>query len=177
MKLTGVPERSPNSRGILPIIKEVRAVCGLRLLDAKRLVERVRDGETVNLPLLPGEDPRKVGNALLGLGCSIHPDGDPPTREQIFEVNEEALFADGLEGALIGYVERFGQAPLALYDKAKCLEILMTDMNCPEDTPCVGKPCEHAYEMAREHFEFNTVGAWAGDNTPAFATLLTRDDA
>jgi len=79
-------------------------------------------------------------------------------REWLGEIDPEMLLADGFEGALIGYVERFGQPPLALYDREKCIEILMTrdDMD---------------YEGAVEFFEFNTLGAWAGDSTPAFATL------
>ena len=165
MKLTGVPAPFPRGPrgGIIRTVKEIRARCGINLRDARALYNRVLDGEGINLPLLPGKGGQDAVNAFLGLGCSVHPQGDPPTREQIAEVNEDALFADGFEDALIGYVELFGRPPLALYDRDKCIEILLRDGG--------------TYEEAAEHLEFNTIGAWAGDNTPAFATLLTRDDA
>jgi hypothetical protein len=84
-------------------------------------------------------------------------------REWLSEVDPEILLADGFEGALIGYVERFGQPPLALYDREKCIEILMARDGMD-------------YEEAVEFFEFNTLGAWIGDYTPAFATLRKSDE-
>jgi hypothetical protein len=83
--------------------------------------------------------------------------------EQIEEVlagiDPEILTADGLEDALIGYVERYGQPAVALYDREKCIEILVTRDGMD-------------YDGAVEFFEFNTLGAWVGDFTPAFATIL-----
>ena len=84
-------------------------------------------------------------------------------REWLGEINPEMLMADGFEAALLGYVERFGQPPLALYDRAKCIEILMTRDGMD-------------YEGAVEFFEFNTLGAWVGDHTPVFATLRKSDE-
>lgn len=80
---------------------------------------------------------------------------------EIAEVNESALFADGFDEALIGYVERVTQPPLALYDREKCIEILMKRDGMTRDE-------------AVEFFEFNVIGAWMGENTPAFATLPRR---
>jgi len=77
------------------------------------------------------------------------------------EVNEDALLADGFEGALIGYVTRFGQEPVALYDHAKCIAILARDMG---------------EEEAVEFFSYNTLGAWAGEGTPAFAVLFPASE-
>jgi hypothetical protein len=82
-------------------------------------------------------------------------------REEIAQVNEEALLADGYEDALIGYVERFGQEPVALYDREKCIAILM-------------KRDKMDFDGAVEFFEFNTLGAGVGENGPAFATVYTR---
>jgi hypothetical protein len=84
-------------------------------------------------------------------------------REWLGEINPEMLLADGFEDALIGYVERFGQLPLALYDREKCIEVLMKrdGMN---------------HQDAEEFFEYNVIGAWLGDNTPAFATLRKPDE-
>ena len=46
--------------------------------------------------------------------------------EVIQEVSRlELVLADGYEEALLGYVERFGQAPVALYDREHCIRILM----------------------------------------------------
>ena len=78
------------------------------------------------------------------------------------EANEEALTADGFEQALIGYVERFGQNALALYDYERCIEILMERDGMDR-------------EGAEEFFDFNVIGSWVGENTPAFATLAKRE--
>lgn len=77
--------------------------------------------------------------------------------EEITDVAGECMAADGLEEALIGYVERFGMEPVALYDRDKCLEIFMKDGLTEEE--------------AIEHFEFNVRGAWVGETTPAFAVI------
>jgi len=78
-------------------------------------------------------------------------------REFVNRFNEDALFADGFDNAVIGIVERFGmREPIVLYDRTKVIAILMQHMS---------------EEEAVEHFEFNIIGAWMGDNTPAFATL------
>jgi hypothetical protein len=70
----------------------------------------------------------------------------------INEIEEEILIADGFDDALIGVGHRCGQPPIAVYDRDKCI-ILMQSM---------------ALEEAEEFFEFNTVGAWVGDQTPIF---------
>ena len=77
-------------------------------------------------------------------------------KELIAEVNEEMLFADGFEDALIGYVERAGMPSIACYDKYKCIDILANDM---------------LYEEALEYFYFNVLGAYVGENTPCFLTV------
>lgn len=83
-------------------------------------------------------------------------------RDVLAEANEEMLFCDGFDEALIGVVERFGQNPLALYDRDKCIDILMKQGIKDRDE-------------AEEYFCFNTIGAWVGENTPCFATLLKKD--
>lgn len=75
----------------------------------------------------------------------------------------EAVLYPNLEGALIGICRRFNQPPVALYDYKKCIEILMRDTEGEEDLSE-----EDRYLMAVEHFEFNTLGLWAGEHTPAF---------
>lgn len=81
--------------------------------------------------------------------------------ERLAEVNDEALYPTGFEDAIIGYVERFGLPPLALVDRMKCIEILMSrDGMSGED--------------AEEFFEFNIIGSWMGEHTPCFATIFTE---
>jgi hypothetical protein len=74
-------------------------------------------------------------------------------------MNEEALFCDGFDDAIIGYAERFGMPPVVLYDKDMCIKILMDD-GCNE-------------EEAIEYMEYNVLGSFMGnDGTPVFATLI-----
>ena len=86
---------------------------------------------------------------------------DEEYKDLLAEVNEEMLFAAGFEAALIGYVTRFGMEPVALYDWEKCMKILMERDGM-------------TYEEADEFFSFNVIGAWMGENTPAFATIVPR---
>lgn len=80
---------------------------------------------------------------------------------ELSELNPEALTADGFEEAYIGWVEGWFEQHrtfVACYDRAKCIEILMQDMDEDE---------------AEEYFEFNTAGAYMGKYTPLF---LVRKD-
>ena len=77
------------------------------------------------------------------------------------EINEDMLFADGFEDALIGYIERAGMPSIACYDKFKCIDILSKAM---------------PYDDAFEYFYFNVVGAYVGENTPCFLTRITDED-
>lgn len=80
-------------------------------------------------------------------------------RERIAEENPEALFADGFDDALIGPLRRCGQPTLAAYSYRKAVEVLMR-----EDK---GEP-GMTYDDAVEWMEFNVVGAWMGEHTPAW---------
>ena len=82
-------------------------------------------------------------------------------REAVAEVNEDMLFADGFDDALVGYIERAGMPSIACYDKDKCIEILANDMT---------------YEEAVEYFYFNTAGAYVGENTPCFFTRIEDEE-
>jgi hypothetical protein len=86
---------------------------------------------------------------------------------------ERVLLCVGYDDCMIGMVERSGQHPIALYDKRRMLEKLAKDL---QDSP--GKGLENdddAVAMAEEYFDFNIAGAWAGDCTPAFASLFEDD--
>ena len=82
------------------------------------------------------------------------------TREKLAEQYPDAdlLFADGLDHALIGVCLRFGQEPIALYDRRKVIEGYLAE--------------GLTHEEAEDHFAFTVIGAWGGDATPAFAVLV-----
>tara|TARA_Y100000034_G_scaffold121287_1_gene165317 strand:+ start:151 stop:435 length:285 start_codon:yes stop_codon:yes gene_type:complete len=68
---------------------------------------------------------------------------------------DETLLADGFEDAFIGFFQRCGKPKVASYDYEKCIKILMDRNGMEEDE-------------ADEYLQFNTVGAWVGEGTPAF---------
>lgn len=61
--------------------------------------------------------------------------------------------------ALVGIIEKYGIEPCVVYDKGKLLEIIMRENNCD------------IFE-ALEHFEYNIIGAYVGETTPAFLSTL-----
>lgn len=73
---------------------------------------------------------------------------------------QEILLCDGLEKAFVGVCYRFGQSPIAIYDQNKILKIY-------QDRD--GMTAEEALEF----FEFNVLGAWVGDRTPAFINKIS----
>lgn len=70
------------------------------------------------------------------------------------------LIADGLEEAFVGIASQFDK-PIAIFDRQKCIKILMRDMS--EDD-------------AYEYFEFNVSGAYVGENTPAFIEFFNEPE-
>lgn len=88
---------------------------------------------------------------LVGLPMSV--------KEQLGEVNPDALLADGFEDCFIGMT--CGATSLAVYDYDACVELLMI-----RDTM--------TYGGAVEFMEFNVVGSYMGKETPLFV-LLDKD--
>ncbi len=72
------------------------------------------------------------------------------------------LLADGYEGAFLGVGRRNG-FEYAIYDEEKCLEILMHRDGMSMDE-------------AVDFFEYNTIGAWVGDDTPIFVKMQSLDE-
>lgn len=71
-------------------------------------------------------------------------------------VDEPMLLADGFEPALVGWYTPWGSGlAVAIYDREKCIKILMKRNKWPRDE-------------AEEFFEFNTEGAYVGERTPIF---------
>ena len=73
-------------------------------------------------------------------------------RDQIADINSEALLADGFDNALIGYD---AAGACAVYDYDKCMTVLIDRDGM-------------SYEEAHEFMEFNVVSAYVGDFTPIF---------
>jgi hypothetical protein len=71
---------------------------------------------------------------------------------------DELLVMDGYDDCIVGIVERCGQDPIVCYDKKKILNNL--------------KKVGMNEEEAEEFFYFNQLGAWMGDSTPCFVTLI-----
>ena len=75
--------------------------------------------------------------------------------EQILGEEETILLADGFEEAFVGIARQFGE-PIAIYDRAKCIQILSENMSWAD---------------AEEYFAFNVEGAYVGENTPGFLEI------
>jgi hypothetical protein len=66
----------------------------------------------------------------------------------------ELICADGFDDCIIGIAQQFNNV-FVVYDRQKVIRVLMERDGMTD-------------EDADEFFEFNIVGAWVGDNTPAF---------
>lgn len=81
-------------------------------------------------------------------------------REELSEQNPNALLADGLEDALVGYTVNHHHPVVAVYDIDRCVEVLVgRDGMTPE--------------AADEFLSFNTLGAYVGESGPLFVRFLT----
>jgi len=83
------------------------------------------------------------------------------TREKIVSLDPNIILLDGFDEALIGIGERCGQIPLAVYDKTKCIDCL------------VSKGME--YRQALQYFETNVAGVWRGERTPLVVDSMPND--
>jgi len=81
---------------------------------------------------------------------------DPEYFWQLAE-EEELLFMDGFDDAVIGLAVQFNK-PVVLYDRNKCIQNLM-DQGL-------------SWENAEEYFSYNCEGAWLGEKTPAMFLQL-----
>jgi len=79
------------------------------------------------------------------------------TREEIAEINPDALVIDGFDGAIMGVGERINLGPVVVYDTEKIINIMIERDGM-------------TYEEATEFFDFNIIGAWMGEFTPIFMT-------
>lgn len=78
-------------------------------------------------------------------------------RDEIAEIDPEALFADGWDECILGTAWSPGRPLLVVYDANAIIEKLAQEMSETE---------------AEEYFEFNIEGAWMGERTPVFVRRL-----
>lgn len=83
---------------------------------------------------------------------------DNESTEAKSEYNQDMLFMDGLEAALVGVRIALGCEIISVYDENKCISTLI-DEGMEE-------------EEAIEHFDYNVRGAYVGEHTPAILTLV-----
>lgn len=72
---------------------------------------------------------------------------------------EGAIILDGLDDAIVGIVEDFGNSPRILYSKDKILQIL-------QDRDGM------TYEESEEFYGYNILGLYAGEQNPVFLVTI-----
>jgi len=77
----------------------------------------------------------------------------------IDEIAEGAILLDGLDDAIIGVVEEFGNSPRILYSKNKIIYILQERDGM-------------SWSDAEEFYDYNILGLYAGEQNPVF--LITE---
>ena len=83
-------------------------------------------------------------------------------KDKLQFINEsypDVLIADGFDKAIMGIVERSGMNPVVLYNKNKCIDIMIKRDKMTE-------------EEAIEFYYYNVVGSHMGEYTPCFAEIL-----
>ncbi len=82
-----------------------------------------------------------------------------PNKEKIIdfycqEDDDNLIFMDGFDDAIVGVMGAFGSEYKVCYDKNKVFDILIKD--------------GMTYEEAVEWYEYNIIGAYVGEKTPVF---------
>jgi hypothetical protein len=79
------------------------------------------------------------------------------------EYAEGAVLLDGLEDAIIGVVEEFGNGRRILYSRNKIIQIL-----CERDSM--------TEEDAEEFYNFNILGLYASEQNPVFLDITLGEN-
>lgn len=88
------------------------------------------------------------------------------SREEIIELigeDQNIIFYDGIDDAIIGLTERIGMEPIVAYDVDKVIEILVETDGM-------------THEEAIEHYEYNIIGGYVGELTPVFIKKIDKND-
>tara|TARA_Y100000289_G_scaffold20737_1_gene19999 strand:- start:33 stop:305 length:273 start_codon:yes stop_codon:yes gene_type:complete len=70
-------------------------------------------------------------------------------------MNDDTLFADGFDDAIIGLSSEWENVPRVVYSKHKMVLIIMKE--------------GLSYEEAVEHLEYNVWGRYVGEGTPIYS--------
>jgi len=102
------------------------------------------------------------------------------TMEDIEKIDEgEMMIADGFNDAIVGYAEILNGSRFVIYDTEKCISILTKDFEKETKETNPEKSEEEIEEecnaSAVEYFYYNTVGAYVGERTPGFVTILSDE--
>ena len=76
----------------------------------------------------------------------------------IHQYAEGAILLDGLDNAMIGITQEFGNGPRVLYSKDKILNILQERDGM-------------THSEAEEFYDFNILGLYAGEQNPIFLEI------
>ena len=76
----------------------------------------------------------------------------------ISEYYPESMLVDGFDECIIGICHRIGQEAIVAYGKGQVIAKLMAE----------GLDEEEAYE----HFDYNIIGSFVGEQTPCFIEFL-----
>lgn len=84
-------------------------------------------------------------------------------KKMIARLNEDALFMDGFEDALIGCCQRGPNGKtVAVYDREVIIDTMLNRDGM-------------SYMEAVEYFDFNIEGAYVGTSTPLIVSILDAD--
>ena len=87
---------------------------------------------------------------------------DAKLKDFLMEMTDEVVIADGLSDAFVGLAQTGkGGNTVAVYDSVKIIKILM-DSGLTQDE-------------AVEYYEFNILGAYAGDATPIYLVPVDKE--
>ena len=97
------------------------------------------------------------------------------------EYASDVLLADGFEDAFMGIAEIHSLPPRACYDREKCIKILFDQFvesaKQENDRTPSDDRINDIWDEAVEYFDFNVSGAYVGESTPTFVTVLPSTDA
>ena len=77
-------------------------------------------------------------------------------------VEDEMMQMDGYDDCVVGTVTRFNMPPVLCYDLHKVIARMVDD----------GMDEEEAYE----YYNYNMLGAWVGEGTPAFICMAEEEE-
>lgn len=128
-------------------------------------VRQLRELNPARIPPVLGAGP-KTTREITALQERLFGIYEHPVRQEIEEVNPDARILDGLEDALVGYTEAGRmdeeESPLAVYDREKCVSLIMDRGRIRED--------------AETHLQRNILQR-LGENAPVFIVRKNKERA